>query len=111
MFFPHIHIFREDIALKVTAGQSWPNYIGLEKENPKMSNHPGDYISPSPLRSRGLESPILGNTTPSPLMMYTYIQDCPYSPLFSGCLMDGCLKMHVQQSLLGIIILQFPCIN
>ena len=34
--FVHIHIFREQYTLEITSGQSWHNYVGSNRENPKF---------------------------------------------------------------------------
>ena len=36
IFFVYIHMFREQYTLEVTSGQSWHNYIGPKRENPKF---------------------------------------------------------------------------
>ena len=35
-FFIHIYIFKEQYNLEATSGQSWHNYIGPKRENPKF---------------------------------------------------------------------------
>ena len=36
IFVVYIHIFREQYTLEATSGQSWHNYIGPKRENPKF---------------------------------------------------------------------------
>ena len=35
-FFIHIHILKEQYTFETTSGQSWHNYIGPKRENPKF---------------------------------------------------------------------------
>ena len=36
--FGYIHIFREQYTLEATSGQSWHNYIGPRRDNPREIN-------------------------------------------------------------------------